>query len=66
MEQKALRKQLGGDPVANPKAYLEYVKRCKAEAAKEGMDLRTYDQVLWGMDFYEGEDGLKTLAAQLQ
>jgi hypothetical protein len=66
VEQKTLRKQLGGDPVASPKAYLEYVGLCKGEATKEGLELRIYDQILWGMDFYEGEDGLKELAACLK
>jgi hypothetical protein len=65
VEPKTLRKRFGGDPVANPKAYLRYVECCRAEAAKEELELRTYDRILWGMDFYEGEDGLKDLAARL-
>jgi len=66
LDAKSLRKQLGGDPAAKPTAYLAYVERCKGEATKEGVDLRTYDRILWGMDFYEGEDGLKDLASRLQ
>jgi len=64
VDEKTLRKQLGGDPVAKPSAYLAYVERCKLEAVKQGVsDLRTFDRILWGMDFYEGEDGLKELAS---
>jgi hypothetical protein len=66
LEPKALRKQLGGDPSAKPAAYLKYVERCNAEADKEGVDLRAFDQMLWGMDFYEGEGGLKELASRLK
>jgi thermostable 8-oxoguanine DNA glycosylase len=66
LEQKALRKQFGGDPVASPKAYLEYTKCCKAQADKNGLELREYDRILWGMDLYEGKDGLKELAAPLK
>lgn len=29
-------------------------------------DLRTFDRILWGMDFYEGKGGLKDLATQLK
>jgi hypothetical protein len=66
MEQKTLRKQLGGDPSAKPEAYLAYVERCKTEAGNRSLELRMFDQILWGMDFYEGEDGLKELAARLK
>jgi hypothetical protein len=66
MEQKTLSKELGGDPSAKPEAYLAYVEQCKAEAGNRGWELRQLDQILWGMDFYEGEDGLKELAARLK
>jgi hypothetical protein len=66
LEPKALRKALGGDPSAKPEAYLAYVDRCKTEADRQGVDLRKFDQILWGMDFFEGEGGLKELAARLR
>lgn len=66
LDPKALRKELGGDPSAKPEAYLAYVDRCKTEAGKQGVNLRTFDQILWGMDFLEGEGGLKELAARLK
>ena len=66
IEPSILRKQLGGDPVASPKAYLAYVDCCNVQAEKEGVDLRKYDRLLWGMDFYEGQDGLKDLAVRLR
>jgi hypothetical protein len=66
VEPKALRKQLGGDPSAKPEAYLAYVERCKTEGERWDFDMRTFDQILWGMDFYEGKDGLKELAARLK
>jgi hypothetical protein len=66
IDPKALRKQLGGDPVVKPEAYLAYVELCRAEAEKEGFDLRKYDQILWGRDFYAGKGGLKELADGLQ
>ena len=66
VEPKALRSQLGGDPSAKPEAYLAYVERCKTEAAHQDVELRTFDQILWGMDFYEGKDGLRELAGRLK
>ena len=66
MDQKALRKQLGGDPAGKPEAYLAYVEKCKAESASRGVELRTFDRMLWGMDFYEGKGGLKELAARMK
>jgi len=66
VEPKALRKQLGGDPSAKPEAYLAYVERCKTEGERRGFDIRTFDQILWGMDFYEGKDGLKEIATRLR
>lgn len=66
VEKKILRKQLGGDPAGKPEAYLAYVEKCKGEAATRGLDLRTFDRMLWGFDFYEGKNGLKDLAAPLK
>ncbi len=66
MGKKILGKELGGDSSAKPEAYLAYVERCKSEAGSRRLELRMFDQILWGMDFYEGEDGLKDLAARLK
>lgn len=65
-EEPALRRKLRGDPANNPDAYLAYVEVCKAEAGKRNLSLRTLDRILWGIDFFEGENGLKELAASLK
>jgi hypothetical protein len=66
VDNKLLQKRLGGDPASSPEAYLKYVERCQEEARKRGLDLRTFDRMLWGFDFYEGKDGLKELVDRLK
>lgn len=66
VEKDALRKQLGANPTNSSKAYVKYVTLCKHEAEKRKLDLRTFDRLLWGMNLYEGKNGLKELAARLK
>lgn len=48
-----------GNPSNSPKAYLKYCEICKIERKKINVSLRDFDRILWAVDFYEGEDGLK-------
>ena len=44
--------------------YLVYLEICKEKAKFYGLSLQILNQALWGMDFYEGQGGLKEIAAK--
>ncbi len=46
--------------------YLEYLEACKELAGKLNFPLRDFDRILWGMDSYEGKDGLRDLVKNLK
>lgn len=48
-----------GNPFNSIKAYLEYCRLCRERAIKAGVSLRDFDRILWAIDFYEGEGGLR-------
>lgn len=52
-------------PTEQIEDYLEYVNVCKKESGERGFLLRDFDRMLWAMDFYEGENGLKYLVDRL-
>ena len=45
--------------------YFEYLGACKELAKRLKLSLRNFDRVLWGMDFYDGKNGLRDLARDL-
>jgi thermostable 8-oxoguanine DNA glycosylase len=51
-----------GNPTSSKKAYFAYLDKCKFLAKKFNLSLRDFDRILWGMDFYEGGNGLRELA----
>ena len=63
---KALKEEVEGNPKLKPKAYFDYIDKCKKIAKDMGVSLRQVDKVLWGYDFYEGKNGLKELANKLK
>ena len=66
---KASLNQLGenirGNPVAKIKDYLDYVEMCKKLARRNNCSLRDFDRILFGKDFYDGENGLRDLVREL-
>ena len=46
---------------ASKKLYLRYVDKCKELSSQKGFCLRDFDRILFGMDWYDGKDGLKEL-----
>lgn len=62
---KVLGEELLGDLTAQDSAYFEYVDKAKVLAKKHGVSLRDFDRILWGKDFYEGENGLQKLVEGL-
>lgn len=67
---KSLPKEVTGDlpddPTATIDAYLQYLDKCKELAREDGVSLRDFDRMLWGKDFYDGENGLKKLVKGLE
>lgn len=47
------------------KHFFQYVDICERTRQKHNLSLRNFDRVLWAMDFYDGDDGLKELATKL-
>lgn len=45
----------------NRELYIEYVAMCKKFVPRYASSLRELDQTLWGMDFYDGKNGLTEL-----
>ncbi len=61
-----LGKKITGDPTINVTVYLDsYLSLCKKLSVEHHLSLRDFDRVLWGMDFYEGVNGLKYLTRGL-
>ena len=55
-----------GDPTTKISTYFEYLKKCKELARKYNFSLRDFDRILWAKDFYEGTNGLKSLAKGIE
>ena len=65
---KSLKKlgiKLPGKIEENSEDYFRYVDICKEIAIKRKLSLRNLDRILWAMDFYEGENGLKDITKDL-
>lgn len=58
---KDFGEEISGNPTINPSSYFEYLGKCIKLADRFGLSLRDFDRILWAKDFYEGDDGLKTL-----
>lgn len=58
-------KDFKGKPTTSILSYLKYSKACHKIAEEEGLSLRDTDRALWGVDFYEGKNGLKELVKNL-
>jgi len=50
------------ETISTEKEYFAYLDACKKLAKENGLSLRDCDRALWGRDFYEGKQGLKSLA----
>lgn len=64
-KKKEIQKTVPTNTPSSAKSYINYVKICQEIAQEKGLTLRELDKALWGMDFYEGEGGLKLLANSL-
>lgn len=53
--------KIDGNPTARVDSYFEYLNACKRLAKKHNLSLRDFDRVLWGRDFYEGNNGLRKM-----
>ena len=60
------KKIFGADPQSSKKAYLAYCRLCRHEAEKLKITLRDFDRMLFGMDFYNGKNGLRDLVKELK
>lgn len=47
--------------ISNVDDYFSYLEICKKFTTREGVSLRDFDRMLWGMDFYDGKNGLTEL-----
>ena len=62
---KKFGERLGGDPVSKIEDYLDYVKICTNLAINNNCSLRDFDRILFGKDFFDGENGLIDLVKGL-
>jgi len=50
------------ETISTKTEYFAYLNACKKLSEKNRLSLRDCDRALWGRDFYEGKQGLKSLA----
>ncbi len=63
---KNFGEEIIGNPTAKISTYFEYLEKCKKLARKYNFSLRDFDRILWAKDFYEGTNGLKSLARGIE